>query len=149
MASAAMDIDAAAREDEPAAKHQKIAHVVSRDDDPLIAGTHRFRDVVEDAVLGGLTIVGRIVVVVWKGGGLVADGHTRIVVLQSIAAGVALVVPKVELLLERARPRCEVGEARGHADRARAPVLPPQHLALARALGVAGGAPHAHARAEE
>ena len=67
------------------------AYVVSRDDDPLIAGTHRFRDVVEDAVLGGLTIVGRIVVVVWKGGGLVADGHTRIVVLQSIAAGVALV----------------------------------------------------------
>ena len=27
----------------------------------------------------------------WKGGGLVADGHTRIVVLQSIAAAVALV----------------------------------------------------------
>ena len=66
------------------------AYVVSRDDDPLIRGTHRFRDVVEDAVLGGLTIIGRIVVVVWKGGGLIADGHTRIVVLQSIAAAVAL-----------------------------------------------------------
>ena len=45
---------------------------------------------VEDAVLGGLTIIGRIVVVVWKGGGLIADGHTRIVVLQSIAAAVAV-----------------------------------------------------------
>ena len=67
------------------------AYVVSRDDDPLIRGTHRFRDVVEDAVLGGLTIIGRIVVVVWKGGGLIADGHTRIVVLQSIAAAVAFV----------------------------------------------------------
>ena len=42
MASAAMDVDAVAREepdkalqalDEPAAKHQKITHVVSRDDD--------------------------------------------------------------------------------------------------------------------
>ena len=31
MASAAMDVDAV--RDEPAAKHQKIAHVVSRDDD--------------------------------------------------------------------------------------------------------------------
>lgn len=67
------------------------AYVVSRDDDPLIAGTHRFRDVAEDAVLGGLTIVGRVVVVGWKGSGLIADGHARIVVFQSIAAGVALV----------------------------------------------------------
>ena len=67
------------------------AYVVSRDDEPLIAGTHRFRDVAEDATLGGLTILGRIVVVIWKGAGLIADGHTRIVVLQSVAAGVALV----------------------------------------------------------
>jgi len=33
MASDAMDVDTAAREDEPVAKHQKITHVVSRDDD--------------------------------------------------------------------------------------------------------------------
>ena len=66
------------------------AYVVSRDGAPLIAGTTSFKDVLEDGILGGLTILGRVVVVFWKGPGLVSDGHTRIVVLQSIAAFVAL-----------------------------------------------------------
>lgn len=66
------------------------AYVVSRDGAPLIAGTTSFKDVLEDGILGGLTILGRIVVVFWKGPGLVSDGHTRIVVLQSVAAAVAL-----------------------------------------------------------
>ena len=67
------------------------AYVVSRDGAPLIAGTTSFKDVLEDGILGGLTILGRVVVVFWKGPGLVSDGHTRIVVLQSIAAAVAFV----------------------------------------------------------
>jgi hypothetical protein len=66
------------------------AFVVSRDGEPLIEGTAAFRDVMEDGILGGLTILGRVVVVCWKGPGLIADGHLRIVLVQSFAAAVAL-----------------------------------------------------------
>lgn len=66
------------------------AYFVSQGKDPLIRSSTRLRDVIEDGTLGGLTIVGRCVVVYWKAEGLIADGHARIVVLQSVAAAVAI-----------------------------------------------------------